>query len=195
VNFKMYSRSAKGGEKGDPNRNPWPSEDGKTYVRREKVSKPWIQTLTKISIFVNSRKLMESRCLTPLSTIFQLYRDRQFYLCRKPEYPEKTTDRPAPSHWKTLSHNIVSSTPRLSDIRTHNVRTEVIGTACIGSYTSNYHTITTTTLQSKINETTVSHERGKDGIWFYWTKTNGTHPLLSVTNGTHPRLYVTQIFP
>ena len=23
----MYSRSAKGGEKGDPNRNPWPSED------------------------------------------------------------------------------------------------------------------------------------------------------------------------
>ena len=23
VNFKMYSRSAKGGEKGDPNRNPW----------------------------------------------------------------------------------------------------------------------------------------------------------------------------
>jgi hypothetical protein len=23
ANFKMYSRSAKGGEKGDPNRNPW----------------------------------------------------------------------------------------------------------------------------------------------------------------------------
>jgi hypothetical protein len=23
VNFKMYSRSTKGGEKGDPNRNPW----------------------------------------------------------------------------------------------------------------------------------------------------------------------------
>jgi hypothetical protein len=23
VNFKIYSRSAKGGEKGDPNRNPW----------------------------------------------------------------------------------------------------------------------------------------------------------------------------
>ena len=23
VSFKMYSRSAKGGEKGDPNRNPW----------------------------------------------------------------------------------------------------------------------------------------------------------------------------
>jgi hypothetical protein len=23
ANFKIYSRSAKGGEKGDPNRNPW----------------------------------------------------------------------------------------------------------------------------------------------------------------------------
>jgi len=28
----------------------------------------------------------------PLSTIFQLYRGSQFYLWRKPEYPEKTTD-------------------------------------------------------------------------------------------------------
>jgi hypothetical protein len=27
-----------------------------------------------------------------LSTIFQLFRGRQFYCWRKPEYPEKTTD-------------------------------------------------------------------------------------------------------
>jgi hypothetical protein len=42
--------------------------------------------------------------------------------------------RPAASHWLILSHNVVSSTPRLGGIRTD----------CIGSCKSNYHTTTTT---------------------------------------------------
>jgi len=29
--------------------------------------------------------------------------------------------RPAASHWQILSHNVVSSTPHMSGIRTHNV--------------------------------------------------------------------------
>ena len=48
--------------------------------------------------------------------------------------------RPAASHWQTLSHNVLSSTPR------HELATiVVIGTDCTCSCKCNYHTTTTRT--------------------------------------------------
>jgi hypothetical protein len=78
-------------------------------------------------------------CLTLLSTIFQLYRGGHFHWCRKPEYAEKTTDLPQVTEkLYTLSHNAVSSTPRLNGIRTYHVSGN--STDCIDSCKSNYHT-------------------------------------------------------
>ena len=81
-------------------------------------------------------------CLMPLSTIFQLYRGCQFYWWRKSEYLQKTMDLPQVTD--KISHTVVSSTHRLSEIRTRTTLV-VIGTNCIGSYKSNYHMIMTMT--------------------------------------------------
>jgi hypothetical protein len=53
-------------------------------------------------------------CLTPLSTIFQLYRNSQFYFWRKPE-----NHRTAASNRRALSHNVVHLA--LIGIRTRNI--------------------------------------------------------------------------
>jgi len=50
-------------------------------------------------------------CLTPLSKIFRLYPDVQFYWWWKPENLKKTTNISQVTN-KFLSHNVVSSKPR-----------------------------------------------------------------------------------
>ena len=71
------------------------------------------QTVSKI---LNSNTVvLKVWRLTPLSTIFHLYRGGQFYWWRKLEYPEKTTNLSQIT--KNLHDiNVVSSTPRHDSI-------------------------------------------------------------------------------
>jgi hypothetical protein len=66
-----------------------------------------------------SRLNQKSRMWTTNYIYHQLYRGDRFYWWRKPKYPEKTTDLSQVAD-KLLSHNVVLSTPRLIQIRTHN---------------------------------------------------------------------------
>ena len=80
-------------------------------------------------------------CLAPLSTICQIYRGGQCCWLKETGVPRENL-RPA-SHWQTLSHNVVLSTPAWAGFEFTTL--VVIETYCTGSCKSKYHAITTRT--------------------------------------------------
>jgi cytochrome b561 len=77
-------------------------------------------------------------CLMTLPTIFQLYHGSKFYLWRKPEYPEKSTDMSQVTDklYHIMLYRVHTS---MNVVGTHNFR----GTDSTGSCKSNYRTIMT----------------------------------------------------